>query len=629
MLALFFLSGSIILGIGITRRVARNLLDEVEQFFWGLLVGWVLTACGAYLIACWQGQLTHRQLLLETISIWIVAATIIAVGIRSGPFALSSFRWRRHYSELLLVLLVFTPIYWRLFSSHMFARGDGGWYSGGSAAYDLSFHAALTSSFLYGQNFRPRYIFLPPEALNYPFLPDFQTAVLISGGLTLRTALILTSVSLAIAITALFYSLAYRISRSARAAVFASLIFLLNGGLGFIDLFRNWWHSGKHFIQFWQTLDVNYANYSNLGLNWPNLITDAFLPQRPILFGLGIALIVFTIFAVVWGRWYENNGEAGANISSKPSAWLLLSFAGFLTGLLPMTHTHSYIAVGLVSVCLFAFRPRWAWAAFWIPAVGLAAPQVVGLTQNASATGVVRLLPGWLGHDQSFLFPIYLLRNFGLPLVLAVPAWFAAPRSWRKFYLAFLVVFVFALVVMVSPNVFDNGKLTYYWHAINSIFVGSFIVRIWQTYHQRVLAFFLVIVSAATAVACLHSENMASTRVFTDEDLAAGEFVRDHTSPRSLFLIAPAFANPTTLLAGRAVVRGPTAWLASHGYEFRGREADVRRIYGGTSDALELVQYYGIDFIYVGDRERGMMRANPSFFDHNFRPIYRSATVTL
>src|SRR5207244_1785546 len=97
-----------------------------------------------------------------------------------------------------------------------------------------------------------------------------------------------------VAITALCYFLAYRIARSQMAAILATTIFLLNGGLGFIDLFRDWWHSGKGFMEFWQTLEVNYANNSDRGLHWPNLIVDGFLPQRSILFGLAISLIAFT-----------------------------------------------------------------------------------------------------------------------------------------------------------------------------------------------------------------------------------------------------------------------------------------------------------------------------------------------
>jgi hypothetical protein len=303
-------------------------------------------------------------------------------------------------------------------------------------------------------------------------------------------------------------------------------------------------------------------------------------------------------------------------------------FAGLLTGLLPIVHTHTYIAVGLVSVVLFAFRPRRTWLVFWAPAVLLAAPHLWPLVRLASGGGIVRLLPGWLGSNESF-FPLYLLRNFGLPLLLAVPAWLAAPRAWRKFYLAFLLPLVFSFVVVVSPNAFDNVKLTFYWHALNSVLVGSWLVNLATVYRQRIIASVLLVLCVATGLAALQSESHQWQRVFTEEEIAAADYVRRHTAPRALFLTAPVFNQPAASLAGRAITRGPTAWLSSHGYEFREREADVRRIFAGTPDALELLRYYRIDYIYFGDAERGELQGDASFFDNNFAIVYRSPKITV
>jgi hypothetical protein len=76
-------------------------------------------------------------------------------------------------------------------------------------------------------------------------------------------------------------------------------------------------------------------------------------------------------------------------------------------------------------------------------------------------------------------------------------------------------------------------------------------------------------------------------------------------------------------------VRGPTDWLWGHGYEFREREADVRRIYAGAPDALELLGYYGVDYVFVGEAERRDLRADDSFFDSNLRAVHRAGDVTI
>jgi hypothetical protein len=76
-------------------------------------------------------------------------------------------------------------------------------------------------------------------------------------------------------------------------------------------------------------------------------------------------------------------------------------------------------------------------------------------------------------------------------------------------------------------------------------------------------------------------------------------------------------------------VRGATAWLWSHGYPFAERESDVRAIYSGRDDAVELLRYYGVDYIYLGPRERGDLKANEHFFERTFPTLYRAADITI
>jgi hypothetical protein len=624
MLAILFLCGSTLLGVCLVRRALRQLLDGIEQILWGAIVGWIIATLGVYCVARWQGQLSSRNVLWTTLAIWIVAAILIVIG-RDWSNLRAQFERSRAYTGLIVVLLVLAPIYWRLLSGQVFPRGEGGIYSG-SAGNDLSFHAALISSFRYGQNFPPTYPLMPPQRLLYPFMPDFHAAVLMAGGLSLRSALILTALVLGAVIAGLFYAFALRIARSSRTATLATLLFLLNGGLGFIHFFRDWWHSDKSTTEFWNTLPHNYAKLSERGIHWNNIVADMLVPQRTSLFGLSIGLIIFTSFAIVWQRWHAR--EATETNRNEPRSLTLMIIAGTLAGILPLFHTHTYIAVGIVSVILFAMRPRREWVGFWAPAVLLAAPQLLTLALHARGSHIVRPFFGWLGHDDPF-FPLYLLRNFGLPLLLAIPAWWAAPREWRKFYLAFLILFIFTFVILFSPNLLDNGKPLYYWHAFNSVLVAAWLVKLATVHKQRLLAACLAFLSIATALIVFRSESILSARAFTDEELAVADFVRDHTEPHALFLTAPALKSPVLSLSGRSVLRSATPWLWSHGYEFRERESNVRRIYAGSVDAAELLRYYHVDFVYLGDAERSDVKANAAFFDANFPAIYRSQSITI
>jgi hypothetical protein len=634
MLAILFLIGGASAGALVARRVLRGVLGGAECVLWGVVAGWMFESVCVYALARLQGRLMFWQVAAVCVVVWLAALVLLFSELRrlrrEGARLL---RWRAEYAGLALVLVAFAPVFLELFPTRMLQRGAEGIYSGGNSRFDMAFHAALTTSFLDGRNFPPIYTPRPPEPLLYPFMPDFQTAALMECGLTLHAALLATALPLAFAIVGLFYFFALRVARGQSAAAVATLLFLLNGGFGFLYFFEDWRASGKGLIQFWNALPQNYANMWGRGFHWVNLIADGILPQRTNLYGLPAALMVFTLFAVVWSRMREGKKsesktevEKSSQVEARRRTTRVLFVAGVVAGLLPLFHMHAYFSVGFVSVVLFALRPRKVWLAFWIPAVLLAAPQLLGAAGHASGGGFVHLQPGWMAIEGTS-FAVYLVQNFGVPMLLAIPAWLIAPREWRTFYLAFLALFVFSLLVMVSPNVFDNGKLMQPWHAFNSVLVGWLIARLATTYMRRLLALVLVLASTASGIAALKHESQQRSLVFDSEEIAAADYVRDHTEPRALFLTAPVIEQAVLCLAGRATLRGPVFWLWSHGYEFRDRERDVRAIYAGGPEALGLLSYYGVDYVYLGPSERRDFKTDASFFDANFPVLYRSPAI--
>lgn len=654
MIALLFLSGSAILGSGLARLLMGRLLSHAEQALWGLVLGWTISTVAAYATARALGDLTLGLILVLTGLVWITAFLLWfrelkrLRHLRTYVPALS----RPENKGLPLVLLLFAPIYFELFRTRMLQKGAGGIYSGGGSTwYDTGLHLAISTSFLYGRNYPPIYTPFPPAPLVYPFLPDFQTALLVRAGLDFHSALVITSVALALAITGLFYSLARRIAQTlltaspreqepaamAQAAknrgrklsqrvqwsaALATLLFFLNGGLGFLYFFRDWRRSGKSLLVFWSHLETNYANMDQRGVHWANLISDGLLPQRPILYGISLTLICLTLFAI---DWQESTG--GDMMRRKWNGWRSLLGAGVLTSALPFFHVHSYIAVGLISTALFLLRPRRVWLVFFAPAILLALPQLISLLGHVSA-GFLRFQPGWKGHNEA-IWPLYWFRNIGLPLLLIFPAYFAAPAHWRRFYLAFVALLIFSLLIVTSPNDFDNIKLIYYWYAMTCILNACWLVSLASEHGQRVLAALLFIASIATGVLALQYERLDRKLLFSDEELAVAAFVRQHTEPRALFLTAPAFNQSVLCLAGRPVLRANTDWLWSHGYEFQEREADVKTIYAGEAEALALLRYYGVKYVYLGQQERDGLRARQGFFDQNFPVLFRSANIAI
>lgn len=624
MAALFLLVGAALFGAGLVRRACGAWLDAAEQALWGLVAGWALTTLCAYATARALGQLSFLPVLTLAALVWLAALCLWLPSLRKVKRQMFRRAWRPHYAGLALVLALFAPVYWLLFSTRMFRERADGLYSGGASFYDMPLHAAISNSFLHGQNFPPLYTPSPPEPLLYPFMPDFLTAVVMALGPGLWGALMLTGVPLALAATGIFYTLAWRVARSPSGAVVSTVLFFLNGGLGFVYFYGDWRQSGAPFGRFWSGLGRNYASMWDRQIHFGNVIADYLLPQRASLFGVPLTLMVFAAFAAAWRRWHEGD-EAG-----RRDGWRVLLAAGVLAGALPFFHTHSYVAVGLVSVVLFVLRPRRAWLAFWLPALILAAPRLAELAGHVSASGgFLRLLPGWKAGAAVAGWPLYWLRNVGLPVLLVVPALVAAPRAWRTFYLAFAGLFLFALFVLISPNDIDNLKLIYYWHAATCVLVGAWLSRLAASRRLLPVVFALVLLSVASGVLALHHEGVNRARLFSRDEVEAAAFVRERVEPDALFLTAPVIHQPVLCLAGRAVLRGDARWLWSHGYDVRRREFDVRMIYAGGADAAERARRYGVDYIYLGAWEESRLRVDRAALERAFPVVYRNPGVTI
>lgn len=632
MIAAIFLIGAMLFGIALVRRAFGVWTNHAEQVLWGLIVGWTVTTAATYGLARFFGRLSFEVVVTILIATSLAAIILWFPTIKNLVSSRSLPRlWRSDYAHLVVLLCFFAPLYLALFQTHMLQPGvDGGLYSGGkSALYDMAFHAAITNSFVHGANFPPIYTPMPPAPLLYPFLPDFQTALLVTLGLDLHTALVSTGALLALALTGIFYFFALRLltlspaaaeMRLRLAAALATALFLFNGGLGFIYFYRDWRESGKSLVQFCLALETNYANLAEKGILWANIIADGLLPQRTSLFGIPLTLMILALFAIYW----RESGEPAA----KSNSWRLLFGAGLLTGLLPSFHTHSYAAVGFVSGILFLMRPRRVWLAFWLPAVLLALPQLARLASHVTAGGFAHFQIGWRGHNEpSWL--LFWLRNVGLPTLLIIPAWFYASRPLRRFYLPFLALLLFSLLLVFSPNDYDNLKLMYYWYAATCVLVAGWLARLASMKRWRIPIVLAIIVSMASGLLAVGFELQSKNLMFGRDEVAAAAFARDHTAPRSLFLTAPSLHQPILSLAGRPVVRGNTSWLWSHGYPFVEREADVRAIYSGREDALELLRYYGVDYIYLGPRERQDLKANQDFFERSFPSVYRSEEIAI
>jgi uncharacterized membrane protein len=117
--------------------------------------------------------------------------------------------------------------------------------------------------------------------------------------------------------------------------------------------------------------------------------------------------------------------------------------------------------------------------------------------------------------------------------------------------------------------------------------------------------------------------------MFSSEDIALAQFVKDHTTEDAIFLTSDKHNNPVSCLAGRRIVMGYRGWLWTHGLDYRVREHDVIEIFRGSEQAINLLGQYRVDYVLIEQDKIKEFREDPEFFTSHFPVVYRSPNFTV
>jgi hypothetical protein len=460
---------------------------------------------------------------------------------------------------------------------------------------DLPFHIGVIMSFARGDNLPPMHPELAGAQLTYSILADFVSALLLLTGMTLRGALLCPSLLLAGALAGLVVCFAHALTADRAAALLTPWLLFLSGGLGFVLAAGDWLASGRGGVEFLLQLPRDYTITWTGELRWGNTLTTLLVPQRSLLLGAPLALLVFTLF------WTAHAAVDEADRRRR------LRCAGLLAALLPLAHLHAFVVTLAVAAGLVALfgRPR-AFLHFFGPALVLAAPQLVWLAAGSDvrAGGIVAWQIGW---DRGGRNPLWFwFTNTGLLLpLLAVALWRARRSPLARFHAPFLLLFAAANLLRLSPWIWDNIKFLFFWHLAALPLVAGLLAALWRRGGIRRMA------ACALTVSLVLSGGLDLWRVvsrqlevpeFDGEARALAEGPLAATPPRALILHAPTYNSPV-YLAGRRSLLGYPGHIWSQGLDAGSREDEIRRIYAGAPDASELLARYEVDYVLVGPQE--------------------------
>ncbi|MDP4000357.1 MAG: hypothetical protein Q8Q11_02920 [bacterium] len=612
MLSVFFLLSAASFGISIAYLLPIALRIE-ERMFAGIPIGLAVGGLLGFVYSLYFG-LSDGAVFAASI---VLTAAAAAVGWRAGiPEKVGAeagdFRKRLHRRSFKLGLAAFIGIAAALIAIMWRALfEDGGMlYAGfGNVWGDWNQHLAQTTSFVYGDNFPPEQTALAGQKITYPLITNFVSAMLAVGGIGLLAAMKIPGVLLIVSGLGMLTAF-LRLTAGPKAMVAGAVLFYLFGGLGFVNLVDDFANAGQSLGTFLGDLPHGYTITSGdvplPNINFINPIYAYLIPQRAFLFGLPLTLTILSLLF------------AGLK-SGRPRGPFLA--AGLVAVLLPLVHTHSLVYLGLLTPGLALLtwgrlagrrKRRWRqlapWLYFVVPILILALPQVLWIASGVRSYMFFRYQLGWTAHGE--FLPWFWLKNAGLFLpLLLVTFWWLRKRNplLLQFTGAAAIVWLIANLYIFQPWDWDNTKLLVYWLVMSIPAVAALLVWLfekggWARTGVVALFPFLILAGVADVSRTLPPNNYRAVMFDqVGQDIAA--VVRERSAPDSVWLTSQMINNSIGSLAGRRLALGYSGWLWSYGLDFKGREADVSRIYEADPETPALLRKYGIDYVVIGPSE--------------------------
>ncbi|MEA4870721.1 MAG: hypothetical protein VB062_08840 [Christensenella sp.] len=515
-----------------------------------------------------------------------------------------------------------------LLSSHTIMEKNGALYVGQSTYGDLAMHLGFISSIATQGTFPPMYSICPDKPVCYPFLCESVGSTIYLFGTSLRFATMATAIYAFLLVVLGVYCFFEEWLGVRKKSVFAMLLFFVGGGFGFwyfFDLLKD------HPENFTRVFTAFYETPTNLvqnGMRWVNPIADMMIPQRATLFGW--SLLFPCLFLLHRGA-----------IKRETGVFLPL---GVLAGCLPLIHTHSFLALGIVSGfylirSLYRQEGKAQYLGF-LKYLGivllLAMPQLILFTFRQSGS-FLKLHFNWANESDNYFW--FYIKNFGLIALLSPVAFIAAKKEDRGVVGGAILIWLIAELIQFQPNPYDNNKLLFIAFAYACGLVTSWMFdakeRLTeQSFRSRVSIGLLSVMVCAvlfiSGVLTLGRESVSEYQLIDSNQLAAAEYVKENAAPDATFLTHNNHNNCIAALTGRNIVCGSGSYLYYHGVDYSEREYSIALLYEQPEQYFAaLAKQYNIDYVLIGDNERANYNIDYEYFESHFQVFYQNDSVVI
>ena len=544
-------------------------------------------------------------------------------------------RWTDMPWWLILVLVVpLTALGGYLEYTHTLKNIGGALWVGQSTYGDLCLHLGIATS-LRGAAFPPDYSLLPGTMLGYPFLADSMATTMLLFGTDLTAAFVITGTLMLCLVFTGFVIFTWSMTRSRAATLVAAALMFINGGLGFIYPLDRLGQDATAWKEIFTGFYKTPTNQPELNLRWVNVICDMMIPQRTLLCGW---------MALIPALWQLLNVMRERRVGDCVAL-------GIWAGTLPMIHTHSFLALGLLSLGALVYslihEPDRVdvlkrFATYGCLAVLLAAPQLltwsVPQTVNGGALGIRFNWVNNMGNGRLIdNYVWFWVKNVGLIWLLMVPAALfddpdtRVPR--RAMGLGALLIYVTAELIQFQPNAYDNNKLFYVAYMAMMPAMGLYLVNLFRRLKglrgRYLLAAAFMLSATLSGGLSIAREWVSAYGLFMAPEVNAAAYIEENTPADAVFLTADQHNNAVAALTGRDIVCGTGSYLYFHGIDYSQQRYDEQRMLEYPGESAALFEQYGVDYAYISNHERTAFAVDEGWFMDNCALVFSEGDVNV
>jgi hypothetical protein len=620
-------------------RLIKNPLSIIEQFFWGMPIGIMLLTAWTF---AWALLLPNQDYAIVFASFTAALPVFYYFNkdmLRAKLISeIVSYKKRVDRGELWSWALVIVPtlIYTIITIPYLMFFRDGNLLAGWINTWgDWAVHLRNSTFFAGSDKLSLENPLFSGSTFHYPYLSSYLSGLLQRFDLSIDRSLTWPTFALFASLPPILYSFGNRILKHRAAGVLFTYLVLLAGGMGIYYLAHDvsqgvyFWEANAYSPKLYTDFRID-GQYSNDGIWFMNFIISELLPQRAFLSGLGIALFVLL---TAW----QNSTVAGP--AQAKSYWLRLIkqpgrnhlfLAGLLFGILPLLHTHSFVALGIIVPVLFAYRiiasllakdkiaaqNSVAQAILILgPATLLGFGLLFTFVFDSSSTGTfVHGLNWWVPNPEQPFNPLtYWLRNAGPLIVVGIACFLRKDRTFHPLLIAGTIIFIVCNFISFQPWHYDNLKILTYWYLLWALPIAYAIMTLpRQWVAVQIVAIILFTGAGLADVTSLQLSTRTGLQLSSQDDLQFARLVKQITAQdtAAIFIAATNHDNPLSIASGRKLYVGYEGWLWTYGIDANDRLEEVHEMYTGSTRGQELVRRREISYIALGPQELSRYKPN-------------------